>query len=78
MGHPATHIAIPANAIGWKVSRSGSLCTHASALRNLMQTLRTTDPDYVGVPNSINPTSWNFAVTMSLSKGFMMYSLAPA
>src|SRR4051812_15566350 len=26
----------------------------------------------------INPTSWNFAVTMSLSKGFIMYSLAPA
>src|SRR3954470_3699225 len=26
----------------------------------------------------IRPTSWNFAVTMSLSKGFMMYSLAPA
>src|SRR5258705_5828888 len=26
----------------------------------------------------INPTSWNFAVTISLSKGFMMYSLAPA
>ena len=26
----------------------------------------------------INPTSWNFASTMSLSNGFMMYSLAPA
>src|SRR4051794_27646847 len=28
--------------------------------------------------DQINPTSWNFAVTMSLSNGFMMYSLAPA
>ena len=28
--------------------------------------------------NSIRPTSWNFAVTMSLSNGFMMYSSAPA
>ena len=28
--------------------------------------------------DQIRPTSWNFAVTMSLSNGFMMYSLAPA
>src|SRR5579871_5007485 len=28
--------------------------------------------------NQIRPTSWNLAVTMSLSNGFMMYSLAPA
>ena len=28
--------------------------------------------------NQIRPTSANFAVTMSLSNGFMMYSLAPA
>ena len=31
---------------------------------------------YTGSVN--NPTSWNFAVTISLSNGFMMYSLAPA
>jgi hypothetical protein len=31
-----------------------------------------------GSKNQRRPTSWNFAVTMSLSKGFMMYSLAPA
>ncbi len=28
--------------------------------------------------NQINPTSWNLASTISLSNGFMMYSLAPA
>jgi hypothetical protein len=28
--------------------------------------------------DQIRPTSWNLAVTMSLSNGFMMYSLAPA
>ncbi len=34
-------------------------------------------PDRKGA-GQIRPTSWNFAVTMSLSNGFMMYSLAPA
>jgi hypothetical protein len=37
---------------------------------------RYTEPDYTGT--AIKPTSWNLAATMSLSNGFMMYSLAPA
>ena len=31
----------------------------------------------LGSASSIRPTSWNFAAMMSLSNGFMMYSLAP-
>ena len=31
-----------------------------------------------GQADQINPTSWNFASTISRSNGFMMYSLAPA
>ena len=33
---------------------------------------------YTGAEGWSRPTSWNFEVTMSLSNGFMMYSLAPA
>src|SRR5665213_1874815 len=35
-------------------------------------------PRYADSAGWNRPTSWNFAVTISLSNGFMMYSLAPA
>src|SRR5882757_1017556 len=46
-------------------------------------TIDKTKPEAVRPPDrnprdQISPTSWNFAVTISLSNGFMMYSLAPA
>ena len=56
--------------------------THYSPDTAQSGTIATTTPTAVQPPDrkdgQIRPTSWNFAVTMSLSNGFMMYSLAPA
>ena len=41
-------------------------------------TLLITTNRYDGSGDQMSPTSWNFASTISLSNGFMMYSLAPA
>src|SRR3954453_20891285 len=55
--------------------------THHSPATAEKRLYRSVTPRAVQPPDlkcQIRPTSWNFAVTMSLSNGFIMYSLAPA
>ena len=63
---------------GAKGFTNATLITHQTRLkRHDKQTPMAAAAGSMGV-DQIRPTSWNFAVTMSLSNGFMMYSLAPA
>ena len=58
---------------GRRGRRKGSGSTHSHTR------IRGTQQNRIGrSARQISPTSWNLASTISLSKGFMMYSLAPA